>query len=136
MDGEFYNMLFFFFFFSLRATPTAYGSSQTRGQIRALAASLWCSHSNVGSETCLFLHHSSWPCQILSLLSKARDRTCVLMDTSQVCSPLSHDGNSLMCFFYISWDDHVIFILPFVKVIYCINWFVDIESSLYHWNKS
>ena len=30
------------------------------------------------------LHHSSWQCQILNSLSKARDGTCVLMDTSRV----------------------------------------------------
>ena len=38
--------LFFFFFF--RAIPAAYGGSQARSQIRAVAAGLC--HSNVGSE--------------------------------------------------------------------------------------
>ena len=46
--------LFFFLTFSFfaffRATPVAYGSSQARGRIRAVAASLHHSHSNVGSE--------------------------------------------------------------------------------------
>ena len=40
------------------------------------------------------LHHSSPQCRILNLLSEARDRTCHVMDASQVRSPLSHDGNS------------------------------------------
>ena len=31
------------------------------------------------------LHHSSWQGRILNPLSEARDQTCVLMDTSQVC---------------------------------------------------
>ena len=31
------------------------------------------------------LHCSSWQCQILNPLSEARDRTCVLMDASQIC---------------------------------------------------
>ena len=31
------------------------------------------------------LHHSSWQCQILNPLSKARDRTLILMDTSWIC---------------------------------------------------
>ena len=44
--GPFY----FFIYLSFRATPTAYGSSQARGQIRAIAISLHHSHSNSGSE--------------------------------------------------------------------------------------
>ena len=31
------------------------------------------------------LHHSLQQCWILNLLSKARDQTCILMDTSQIC---------------------------------------------------
>jgi len=49
-----YNTHFKFFFFCLfaisRATPTAYGSSQARGLIGAVAAGLRQSHSNVGSK--------------------------------------------------------------------------------------
>ena len=30
------------------------------------------------------LHHSSWQRQILNPLSKVRDRTCVLVDASQI----------------------------------------------------
>ena len=45
----------FFFFFCLfafsRAAPTAYGGSQARGPIRAVAAGLHQSHSNAGSES-------------------------------------------------------------------------------------
>ena len=41
---------FFFFFFYFRATPAAYGGSQARGRIRAIAAGLHHSHSNMGSE--------------------------------------------------------------------------------------
>ena len=44
-------ILFFFFFCLFRASSTAYGSSQARGQVRAVAASL--SHRNRGSELCL-----------------------------------------------------------------------------------
>ena len=39
-----------YFFPHFRATPTAYGSSQDRGQIQAAAASLPQSHSDVTSE--------------------------------------------------------------------------------------
>ena len=40
------------------------------------------------------LQHSLWQCQILNLLSKAWDQTQILMDTSQVFNPLSHNRNS------------------------------------------
>ena len=40
------------------------------------------------------LYHSSQQHWILNLLSKARDRTCILMDTCQVHHLVSHHGNS------------------------------------------
>ena len=43
--------------------------------------------------------HSSWQRNILNPLSEARDRTRVLMDTSQVHWLLSHDGNSWLLYF-------------------------------------
>ena len=45
-------------FLLVRATPMAHGDFQARGQIRAVSA-------------CLY--HSSWQCQILNPLRKARD---------------------------------------------------------------
>ena len=42
--------LFIYLFLLFRATPTAHGGSQARGQIRATAASLRHGHSNAGSE--------------------------------------------------------------------------------------
>ena len=56
------NQIFFFFVFS-RAVPMAYGGSQARGLIRAVAASLCQSHSSVGSEPRL------WPTpQLMAML--------------------------------------------------------------------
>ena len=43
----------FFFFFHFRAAPTAYGGSQARGLIQAVASGLCRSHSNARSEPCL-----------------------------------------------------------------------------------
>ena len=40
------------------------------------------------------LYHSSQQCWILNPLSEARDRTSILMDTSQVCNLLSYNENS------------------------------------------
>ena len=64
------SLSFFFFFFLVylfRATSAAYGDSQVRGLIEAIAAG----HSNARSES--HLHHSSQQCWILIPLSEARD---------------------------------------------------------------
>ena len=43
----------FFVLFLIRATPVAYGGSQARGPIRAVATCLRHSHSNARSEPCV-----------------------------------------------------------------------------------
>ena len=43
------EIFFFFVFCHFRATPVAYGGSQARGLIRAIASAPHHSHSNVGS---------------------------------------------------------------------------------------
>ena len=73
----------FFFFCLFWAAPLAYGVSQARGQIGAVASGLCHSHSNAGSEP--HLHHTSRQRRILNPLSEARDPTHILMDTSRAC---------------------------------------------------
>ena len=46
------------------------------------------------------LHCSSWQCPILNPLSKARDRTFVLIDTSRVLNLLSHNGSTSDTFYH------------------------------------
>ena len=68
-------------FLLFRATPAAYGGSQARGRIGAVATSLY----PATDPSCVFnLHHSSWQRRILDRLSEARDRTHILMDPSWV----------------------------------------------------
>ena len=62
------------------AAPMAYGGSQAGGRIRAAAASLHHSHSSMGSELSL----QAIPQLTADPLSKARDQTCVLMDTTWI----------------------------------------------------
>ena len=72
MASTFYDNNFFCFFvfcLFLRATPSAYGGSQARGLIGAVAADL---------------HHSSPKHRILNPLSEARNRTCNLMFPSRI----------------------------------------------------
>ena len=48
------NFIYLFVFFChFRATPMAYGGSQARGPIRAVATSLHHSHSHAPPEPCL-----------------------------------------------------------------------------------
>ena len=77
-------------FFPFRAAPTVYGGSQARGRIGAAAAGLY---------------HSSRPHRIHNPLSEAKDQTHVLMDTSQVRQPLSHEGISINANFYMTFQD-------------------------------
>ena len=73
------DAIFFLFSFFFRATPAAYGSPWARGWIGGAAAGL---------------HYSLWGRRIPNPLSKVRDWTCILMDTSQALNTLSHKGNS------------------------------------------
>ena len=79
------TFILFLYFFLFRAAPATYGSSQARDRIGAAAASLH--HSHTGSKPYLR------PTPQLTL-SETREQTCILMDTSQVLNPLSHNGNS------------------------------------------
>ena len=76
----------FFFFFCLfafsRAAPVAYGDSQIRGIIGAVATRATATWDP--SHVCI-LHQSSQQCWILNPLSKARDRTGNPMVPSRIC---------------------------------------------------
>ena len=63
----------------------AYGSSQARGLIRAIAVGLPHSPSNSGPKPCLQPTPQLMATPILNTLSEARDRTHILMNTRQVC---------------------------------------------------
>ena len=82
-SGKLFSLFLFLLFF-FRAAPAAYGNFQARGWIRATAANLCHSHSNMGSEPVCDLHHSSWQRWILNPLSEARDRTRNLMVKSRI----------------------------------------------------
>ena len=71
-----------YFFCLFRAAPTAYGSSQARGQFGAVATGTTTAMPDL-SHVC-DLHHSSEQHWILNPLSKARDQICFLMDAGQI----------------------------------------------------
>ena len=80
-----FKALFFFSLLFFRAASTAYGSSQARGQIGAVAAAYTTATATRDPSCVCDLHHSSRQCQILNPLSEARDQTHILMDTGRIC---------------------------------------------------
>ena len=79
-------LTFFFFFLLFSTAPEAYGSSQARGRIRAVDFGLHHSRSKAMQDPSWIcdLHHRSEQSRILNPLIKARDQTCILMDTNQI----------------------------------------------------
>ena len=91
-----FNLIYFFIFLLFRVVPAAYGSSQARGQIGSCRCQPTPQPQQLRIELPLQpIHHGSQQRQILNPLIEARDRTCVLMDASQVHDPLHHKRNSL-----------------------------------------
>ena len=72
MTVSFCLFVFVFLPFSW-AAPKAYGGSQAKGLIGAVAAGLATAKATQDPSRVCNLHHGSWQCLILNPLSKARD---------------------------------------------------------------
>ena len=84
-----------FFFSPPRATPAAYEVSRLGVKPELLAYAIATAATAMPDPSSIYdLCHSLWQQRILNPLSKARDRTCILMDTSRVLYLLSHNRNS------------------------------------------
>ena len=101
------NDLLFFF----RTSHTAYGGSQARGP-----SSLCSSLSNTRSEPHLQpILHSSQQLWILNPPSEVGNRTCILMDTSQICFHWTTRGTPLgflfvFCFVLFCWESYTLYL--------------------------
>ena len=84
-----------------RATPMAYGGFQARGWIRAIGAGLHHGHSNTTSEPWLQPTPQLTATMDTCPTSETRDRTCVLMDTNQICSCWATMGTPWMLFWIL-----------------------------------
>ena len=77
-----------FFFFSVfclfRATPKAYGGSQTRSQIELQLPAYTTGTATPDPNHVYDLRHGSWQRWMPDPLREAGDRTPILMDTSRV----------------------------------------------------
>ena len=84
------------------ATPVAYGSSHQGAQWEL---QLWAYTTAVATKDprgILELCCSLWKHQVLNPLSKARDQTCIRMDTSRVLNLLSPKGSASIEVFKLS----------------------------------
>ena len=79
------------------APPVAYGGSQARGWVGAVAAGLCHSQATWDPSHNCNLYHNSWQCHIVNPLSEARDRTHLLMDTSWIRSHWATTGTLHIC---------------------------------------
>ena len=79
-----------------RATLTAYGSSQAKGQIRAVAAGLRHSHSNVGTEPCLRPTSQLMATPDLQPTEQGWELNLCPYGSQSCLLPLSHNRNSDM----------------------------------------
>ena len=83
-QSQFFFFSFLFSFLLFRAVLEAYGGSQARVELE-LQPPAYATATATWDLSCVCdLHHSSWQRRILNPLSEARDRTCILMDDSQV----------------------------------------------------
>ena len=84
------------------------------------------------------LYPSSWQPQILNLLSKARDRTHIFMDTSQVpyCWAMTGTPNGKMLFYSICDVSSLIFITwIWIPISYLKEKEITNELHVFVWNK-
>ena len=72
----------------------------------------------------------------LSYMTFIMLRYALSMPTFWTVFVINHFEFYKKIFFCICWDDHMVFILPFVDTMYHIDWFMDTEKSLYPWDKS
>ena len=88
VDKAYLSLTLFFFFLSFcffTAAIAAYGDSQARGPIGAVAASYAGATATLDPSLVCNVYHSSWQYWILDPPSEARDQPHILMDASWVC---------------------------------------------------
>ena len=97
-----FAILLFFCFLGLHPGHMEVWNSQARGRFGATAA------SNVRSEPCLRPIHSSQQCRIPDSMSKARDRTHILIDTNWICFHCATMGTPIFFQFLIKYSKYII----------------------------
>ena len=109
------NIHSFFFFCLFRATLEAYGRFQARVESELEPLAFTTATATPDPSCICDLHHSSQPCQIRDPLSEARDRTHILMDTSQDCFRCTTMGTAVSIHSYES-------VFPLTSTMYLLRW--------------
>ena len=68
-----------------RISPMSHGGSQARGRIGDVVSVYTTAAAKPDLSFISDLHHTSQQCRILNPLREASDRTCILIDISQIC---------------------------------------------------
>ena len=136
----------FLFFCLFRATNAAYGISQARGWIGALAAAYATATAcqiGVMSETYTAVHGNArslihWARPGIKPVSSSMLVRFITVESQQEL-PRGFLSERAVGFcqqlFCIYWEDPMVFILQFVNVVYHTDWFSDFEKSLHPWDK-
>ena len=90
----------FRFFFCFYFLLFIYGSFQARGQTEPQPPAYTTATAKLDPSHICDLCHRLWQFWILNPLSKARDRTCIFVDTSWFLNLVSHKGNSNISFIF------------------------------------
>ena len=106
---------------------TVHRVTQSQTQLKWLSL---CTHTHTHSLSHRMLHVA------LSYLTFIMLRYALSMPTFWRVFVINYFEFYQKIFFCICWDDHTVFIPPFVDTMYHIDWFMDTEKSLYPWDKS
>ena len=82
--GSLSILSFFFFFLGLHPQHTEFPRLGVKWELQLPAYITAMAMATLDLSHICDLHHSLWPHRVLNLLSKARDQTHVLVDTSRV----------------------------------------------------
>ena len=98
-----------------RAALMAYGSSQARDGVELQLLACATAAATLGLSCVCNPYHSSQQCWIPDWLSKDRDRTCILLDTSQIhvyCTTMGTPSH----FFFITYCLYFLLVFFFLNI--------------------
>ena len=130
-SGFYLFIYLFIYFFHFSARPAAYGGSQARGWIRAAAAGLPHSHSNVGSKPHL------WPTPQLKAMpdpeptERGQGSNLHPHGCRSDSFPMSHDGNSSKMFLRFTELSQVICFFSLLVRFHCMLFTVCLSFLLW-----